>query len=221
KAMVDLCHSQSVPVLIDAAQSVGMLPLTLDQLGADFYAFTGHKWWCGPAGVGGLYIHPDALTEVTPTFIGWRGIRIDAEANPVGWQPDGRRFEIATSDGTLWPALRAAIDYHDRWGTAEQRYFRICQLSSYLWGRLNRLPQIECLLKSPPESGLVSFQIMREGEPVPALHAHLVKVLEAQSIYLRTLLSPSCVRACTHYFTLESELDQLIEAIEAFLLQEI
>ncbi|NEP16519.1 MAG: aminotransferase class V-fold PLP-dependent enzyme, partial [Leptolyngbya sp. SIO4C1] len=46
KAMVYLCHSQSVPVLIDAAQSVGMLPLTLDQLGADFYAFTGHKWWC-------------------------------------------------------------------------------------------------------------------------------------------------------------------------------
>jgi L-cysteine/cystine lyase len=37
-----------IRILVDAAQSVGLLPLQLDELGIDFYAFTGHKWWCGP-----------------------------------------------------------------------------------------------------------------------------------------------------------------------------
>ncbi|MEM9908332.1 MAG: aminotransferase class V-fold PLP-dependent enzyme [Cyanobacteria bacterium P01_D01_bin.44] len=220
KDIVNLCRShapQPVRILVDAAQSVGMLPLNLDELGADFYAFTGHKWCCGPAGVGGLYVRPDALDAISPTFIGWRGIRMDGEANPIGWQPDARRFQIATSDGPLWPSLRAAIAFHNQWGTAQQRYFRICQLSIYLWGRLNRLPQITCLLKTPPESGLISFQITSDGNPSPALHTQLVTHLENQHIYLRTLLLPNCVRACVHYFTLESELDQLVETIEQFL----
>ncbi|MBD2019820.1 aminotransferase class V-fold PLP-dependent enzyme, partial [Leptolyngbya sp. FACHB-36] len=58
--IVAACHSYNrtrpVRVLVDAAQSVGVLPLNLTQLEADFYAFTGHKWWCGPEGVGGLYV---------------------------------------------------------------------------------------------------------------------------------------------------------------------
>ncbi|MEO0455732.1 MAG: aminotransferase class V-fold PLP-dependent enzyme [Cyanobacteria bacterium P01_A01_bin.114] len=224
KDIVNLCcnHApQPVRILVDAAQSVGMLPLNLDELGADFYVFTGHKWWCGPAGVGGLYVRPDALEAISPTFIGWRGIRVDDEANPIGWQPDGRRFQIATSDGPLWPSLRAAIAFHNQWGTAQQRYFRICQLGIYLWSRLNRLPKIACILKTPPESGLVSFQISPDGTPSPTLHTRLVQYLETQHIYLRTLLLPHCVRACVHYFTLESELDRLVEAIEAFLKDEI
>ena len=59
KEIVAVCHgytggSQPIQVLVDAAQSVGSLPLNLPDLGVDFYAFTGHKWLCGPAGVGGL-----------------------------------------------------------------------------------------------------------------------------------------------------------------------
>lgn len=223
QAVSELCRQQPRPVrvLVDAAQSVGMLPLNLSRCGADFYAFTGHKWWCGPAGIGGLYIRPEMLSEVAPTFIGWRGVQIDHDGNPTGWQPDGRRFEIATSDGALWPALRAAIDLHDQWGTAEQRYVRICQLSSYLWERLHRLPQVTCLLPAPPESGLVSFQITPAGQPSPALHRQLVQALESRQIYLRTLLAPNCVRACTHYFTLASEIDRLVEAIAAFCREQI
>ncbi len=43
---------RQIRILVDAAQSVGLLPLKLNRLGIDFYAFTGHKWWCGPEGVG-------------------------------------------------------------------------------------------------------------------------------------------------------------------------
>ncbi len=214
-----LCHSHGARVLVDAAQSVGMLPLNLADTDTDFYAFTGHKWLCGPAGLGGLYVSEAARAELHPTYIGWRGIQVDATGHPTDWQPDGRRFEIATSDGAHCPSLRAAIDFQNSWGNAQQRYFRITQLSSYLWGRLNGLRHITCLLKTPPESGLVSFQIVVNGEPSPSLHGQLVKHLESKHLYLRTLLSPSCVRACTHYFTLETELDQVVDEIEAFLSQ--
>lgn len=214
-----LCHERSQPVrvLSDAAQSVGMLPLKLTETGVDFYAFTGHKWYGGPAGLGGLYISPEAMAELNPTFIGWRGITIDKQGTPTGWQPDARRYEVATSNVALCSGLRVAIATHNDWGTAEERYFRICQLSSYLWGKLRRLRSVQCLLKTPPESGLVSFQISKQGDYVPQLHQKLVIYLESQNFYLRTLLSPSCVRACVHYFTTETEIDALVDAIESFL----
>ena len=214
-----LCHEQSRPVrvLSDAAQSVGMLPLQLAETDVDFYPFTGHKWYCGPAGLGGLYVNPKAMTELAPTFIGWRGVQVNDQGQPTEWEPDARRYEVATSNVALCSGLRVAISHHNDWGTTEERYFRICQLSSYLWGKLNSLRAVQCLLKSPPESGLVSFQIFQGSDYSPELHKKLVTYLESQQFYLRTLLSPSCVRACTHYFTTELEIDRLIDAIEVFL----
>ena len=226
KDIVEVCHrhDDKTRVLVDAAQSVGVLPLdqpgwALPETGVDYYAFTGHKWWCGPAGVGGLYIRPEILAETAPTFIGWRGIEVDDEARPVGWKPDGRRFEVATSDYALWGALRQAMAVQADWGTSIARYERICELSQRLWKGLRSLSRVTCLLtQAPPPSGLVSFQLLADdGQPSPDLHSALVATLESEKIYLRTLASPNCVRACVHYLSLESEVDALIERVQAWL----
>jgi L-cysteine/cystine lyase len=207
--IVQLCHAQPkiVRVLVDAAQSVGVLPLNLTELGADFYAFTGHKWWCGPAGLGGLYISPNAQVSLSPTFIGWRGITVNSSGQPTGWMADGRKFEIATSDYTLYAGLNAAIAHHQHWGTATDRYHRILQLSHSLWQKLSELPHVTCLRNAPPESGLVSFTV--EGKPHPAI----VQALEQQNLLVRTILDPDCIRAGVHYFTSELEIEQLVKAI--------
>lgn len=210
--IVQVCHSYAgdrskIRVLVDAAQSVGVLPLHLAETGVDFYAFTGHKWWCGPAGAGGLYVSPDALDSIRPTFIGWRGITKTAAGKPNGYVADATRFEVATSAYTLYPGLRAAIGVHHQWGTAIERYQRIRELSSYLWHHLTELPHIKCLRQAPPESGLVSFQLETGN------HAQLVQSLERQKFLLRTILDPDCIRACVHYFTQETEIDALIQAI--------
>lgn len=197
--------------LVDAAQSVGVLPLNLAEIGADFYAFTGHKWWCGPEGLGGLYIRPEARERLRPTFIGWRGITTDATGTPTGWKPDGRQFEIATSAYPLSAGLSAAIALHHQWGTIEQRYDRICHLSGILWSKLTEIPQVTCLRNSPPESGLVSFTVTDRS------HSQLVSFLETQTIVVRTILNPNCVRACVHYFTTEEEIDKLVAAVIDFL----
>ena len=72
--------------MVDAAQSVGSLDLNLPELEIDYYAFTGHKWLCGPAGVGGLYISQEAFQELNPTFIGWRGVEMDDRGKPIAWK---------------------------------------------------------------------------------------------------------------------------------------
>lgn len=198
-----------VQVLVDAAQSVGSLPLQLEATKVDYYAFTGHKWLCGPAGVGGLYIHPDRFEQLHPTFIGWRGIDYDAQGQPLGWKPDGQRFEVATSAYPQYEGLRTAIAIHQQWASAQERYQLILQRSEYLWRSLTQIAGIQCLKTTAPEAGLVSFQVTSGIS-----HNTLVAQLEKQGFLLRKIADPDCVRACVHYFTLEQEIDQLIAAIK-------
>jgi len=209
KEIVAAVRSQNpeTQILVDAAQSVGSLPLNLTDDGVDFYAFTGHKWWCGPEGLGGLYVRPEALESLNPTYIGWRGILTTTTAQPKGWKPDSRRYEVATSAYPLLAGLRSAIAFHQSWGTAQQRYDRICQLSAILWEKLGDIPQVHRLRATPPESGLISFQL-ESGK-----HQQLVGALESQNLMVRTILHPNCVRACVHYFTEIGEIERLVEAI--------
>ncbi|NET73279.1 MAG: aminotransferase class V-fold PLP-dependent enzyme [Sphaerospermopsis sp. SIO1G2] len=209
--IAELCRSNDSLLLVDAAQSVGVLPLNLTEMGVDFYAFTGHKWLCGPAGVGGLYVRPEIRDLLNPTFIGLSGLIVNAQGQPVNWQPDGRRYEVSTLSTPLYMGLKTAIATHEQWGTAATRYQQICEKSAYLWQRLTELPDIQCLKNSPPESGLVSFQLTN-NQP----HAKLVKFLESQQILTRTLAHPNCIRVSVHYLTLESEIDQLIATIQKF-----
>lgn len=223
RAMARACHDYAaaevpIQILVDAAQSVGVLPLNLSDLEIDYYAFTGHKWWCGPAGVGGLYVNParitgDDQTKLHPTFIGWRGI----VHSPQGcqWQSDSKRFEVATSALPLFIGLRRAVELHQTWGTATERYQQLLSQSLALWEDLMRFPQVQCLRTlAPPESGLISFQLV--DQPTPQAHQQLVETLENQGILLRTLNQPSCVRASVHYLTTACDRERLIQALQAF-----
>ena len=212
KEIVALCHNysqskQPIRVLVDAAQSVGCLALDLPDSQVDYYAFTGHKWLCGPAGVGGLYVSKSAFEHLHPTFIGWRSIELDGEGKPKDWIPNGEKFEVATSAYPEYQGLKAAIAIHQQWGTSSQRYQRIRQLSQYLWFALTQLEGVSCLKKSPPEAGLVSFQVPGKN------HLSLVNHLEQQGFFLRTIANPNCIRACVHYMSLTQEIDSLIAAI--------
>jgi L-cysteine/cystine lyase len=207
QAMVAACHAHQVRVLVDAAQSVGVLPLNLTELGVDFYAFTGHKWWCGPEGVGGLYISPEAQAAVHPTYIGWRGIQYLPSGQPGGWKTGGDRYEVATSAYPLYAGLIEAMDVQSSFANREARYERILALSQQLWQQLSAIETLDCLRQTPPESGLVSFQL------ASGKHSELVAALEQQSTQVRLIADPNCVRACVHYLTLESEVEALVETI--------
>lgn len=211
KEIVSTCHNNSAEkqtqVLVDGAQSAGCLPVDLIDSEVDYYGCTGHKWLCGPGGVGFLYVRSDLLSSFPATFIGWRGLNYSQPDMPL--HEDARRYEVATSAYPLFSSLTEAIAIHQKWGTIEQRYQRICQLSEYLWIKLDQLPRIECVKNSPPQSGLVSFY------PRTGIDAQkMVQNLENKGFYLRTLVYPYCIRACVHYLTTETEIDDLIQIID-------
>jgi L-cysteine/cystine lyase len=185
---------------------VGMIPLNLIELGVDFYAFTGHKWCCGPEGVGGLYVSNDARSILKPTFIGWRSLDFEAAAGG-GFLADGRQYEVATSAYPLYAGLAEALATQDRCAGMEERYRQVTELSAYLWNGLNKLSGVKCWLPEAPQTGLVSFQLAAGG------HDRVVQKLEIQGIFLRTLFFPDCIRACVHYLTTYEEIDTLLAAL--------
>jgi L-cysteine/cystine lyase len=199
-------YNPEIRVLVDAAQSVGMMPLNLIELGVDFYAFTGHKWCCGPEGVGGLYVSDDARSILNPTFIGWRSLDFEAGGD---FLPDGRQYEVATSAYPLYAGLAEALATQDRCGGMVERYQQVIELSAYLWKGLNKLPGVKCWLPETPQTGLVSFQLASGG------HDRIVQKLETQGIFLRTLFFPDCIRACVHYLTTYEEIDILLAALSS------
>ena len=208
-------HPQSPYLLVDAAQSFGQIPVQQAAAAADIYAFTGHKWACGPEGLGGVALSERVLEQGQPTVIGWRSLRDESKADLSSSDPfhhDSRRFEVATSCVPLMAGLRCSLDLLEQEGSSEARLGRILQLSRDLWGTLEQLPGVSPLLEVPPASGLVSFQLSRG----PAC-GEVVKQLGSQGLWIRDLADPACLRACTHVTTGGKEIETLVEAIGTFL----
>ena len=206
-------HPQQPFLLVDAAQSFGQIPVEEAAAAADIYAFTGHKWACGPEGLGGVALSERVVAEAAPTVIGWRSLRDESKADLNGsdlFHHDSRRFEVATSCVPLMAGLRCSLQLLEQQGSAEQRWDSIQTLSSSLWQSLEGLDRVTPLLETAPASGLVSFQI--NGDVSPAEH---VKQLGAQGLWIRDLADPSSLRACTHISTTSSEIDALVAAISA------
>ncbi|WP_233129995.1 aminotransferase class V-fold PLP-dependent enzyme [Synechococcus sp. 1G10] len=213
-------HPRRPWLLVDAAQSMGSLPLAeggAEAFGAgaasvaDIYAFTGHKWCCGPEGLGGVALSERLLHESQPTMGGWRSL---ANENMAGssdassaWHHDARRFEVATSCAPLLAGLRQSLELLEAVAPAPQRLELIQARSHQLWQGLGQLPGVHPLLDVPPPAGLVSF-VVEGADP-----GELVHQLGQRAIWLRTLDDPHCLRACTHITTTEEEVELLLDAL--------
>lgn len=207
-------HPQSPFLLVDAAQSFGQIPVQQAAAAADIYAFTGHKWACGPEGLGGVALSERVLAQGQPTVIGWRSLQDESKADHSSSDPfhhDSRRFEVATSCVPLMAGLRRSLDLLDQEGTGDERWARIKSRSEALWQALNNLDGLTPLLQVPPASGLVSFQLRHDAAP-----AEVVKQLGQQGLWIRDLADPSCLRACTHVTTTEAEAEALTTAIARY-----
>ena len=200
-------HPRQPWLLVDAAQSMGSLELGSVPNAADIYAFTGHKWCCGPEGLGGVALSERVLEQSQPTVIGWRSLR-NENSSGSQWHHDGRRFEVATSCIPLGAGLRRSLDLLEQLGNAQKRETLICERSARLWNGLQQIPAVQTVVQeAPPASGLVSFTI----EHIAAQEA--VSALADQHFQLRSLEDPLCLRACTHVFSTDAEIDQLLQAI--------
>jgi kynureninase len=111
QAIVGRAHEAGALVVLDAYQSVGSVPLDVTGLGVDFAVGGSVKWLCGGPGAGWLYVRPDLIERLEPTFTGWQ-----AHARPFAFEPEqeyaagAARFLTGTPNV---PALYAASAGYD------------------------------------------------------------------------------------------------------------
>lgn len=191
--------------LVDGAQSVGNITVDIPATGTDMYAFTGHKWLLGPEGMGALYVRPDA--PVRSPNVGYASLAGGFDyAGDYSQHPGARRFESSTVSPALAGGFaRAAEDATER-GSAGPEGIRA--RADLLMGLLDEIRGVEIVSPRPTHSGLVSFTVAG----VDAKEAS--ERLLAEHLVVRFLPEPHYyVRASTHLFNTERELEALAEAV--------
>jgi len=213
REMVDLAHSVGALFICDAAQSGGMVPSHVYELGVDAYACSGQKWLCGPDGTGALFIRRDRWADIHQTMIGYWGIQSgmsDFEGNFVP-ADSGRRYEVAT----LYPGSLRALTTSLRWIDEEigwQRvYARIAALGRYCHQTLSALDGVRVITPADSMAGLVHFAV--DGITPHDLTAKLVE----RDILIRDTHYPEVNRVSTGFYNTEDDVNRLAEAIRQIL----
>jgi L-cysteine/cystine lyase len=202
-----LARERGVLTLVDGAQSVGNVPVAVRELGADLYAFTGHKWLLGPEGMGAFYVRDGV--EVRSTNLGYLSLSdpatFDYEGGGDLWS-GARRFEGSTVNPALAAGFAAAAGHAVRRGPGQ--YEEIRQKAEHFARRLDELTDIEVHSPRPAACGLVSFTVEGLGS------AEATRRLFEQGFILRYVPKPQlCVRASVHLFNTVEELDALADAV--------
>lgn len=150
-----LCRKHRAILLVDAAQSAGVMPVNVQQLGIDMLAFPGHKGLLGPQGTGGLYIAPEL--EIEPLLHGGTGSQSEALEQPKV-RPD--RYEAGTPNTVGIAGLNAGVKYVLDL-TPAFIYQHEWELTQLMMEGLSSVKGIRMLGSEigQPRTGLVSFTV--------------------------------------------------------------
>ena len=116
-------RATGVPVLLDGAQGIGALPVSVGELGCDFYAASGQKWLCGADGTGCLYVNRERLDDIEPRWYGYSTVVDSAEPLTSPLQPDARRLDLgllASSSGA-WSLAALELFEEAGWDWVHER----------------------------------------------------------------------------------------------------
>jgi cysteine desulfurase / selenocysteine lyase len=210
KQIVEMAHARGIPVLVDGSQGAVHLPVDVQDLGVDFYIFTGHKLY-GPTGIGVLYGKYDLLAEMQPYQGG--GEMIDTVTlDAVTYNAPPHRFEAGTPPIVQAAGLGAAIDYVEGVGRAAAAAHEQ-GLVGYARERLKRINALRLIGDAPGKGGIFSFEI--EGAHAHDRYGIAVRAGThcAQPLLKRFGVSSTC-RASFGLYTGKDDIDALVEGIE-------
>lgn len=211
-----LAHDRGVPVLIDGAQAAPHLPIDVDHIGCDFYAFSGHKVF-GPTGIGALYVRHERYAEMRPYQGGGDMIKSVSFSGSV-WNDPPHQFEAGTPNMAGAIGLAAALDYLDglgRWRVASYEQ----ELFQYASDRLAELPFVRRIGHAKEQTGAISFMV--EGvhpHDVGTVLDHLGIAIRAGHHCAQPLMErfgvPATARASFAFYNKVAEIDRLIGGLE-------
>jgi L-cysteine/cystine lyase len=212
--IVRMAHDAGVPVCVDGAQSVGAIDVNVADFGADFYAFPGQKWLCGPEGTGGLVVQRSAIEQLEATFMGFLGVDHERyRANDVdGHFPaaGATRYEVGSLYRPGLAGFAAAVDWHLEWTEKGALRARIGALTDYCHRAAAQLTDTVVLTPASNMAGLVSFRV--KGVDAPAC----VTALREAGVTIRYIPDNGCLRVSCGFFNTEAEIDQTLDLIDAF-----
>jgi cysteine desulfurase/selenocysteine lyase len=215
--LADIAHDHGAYLFVDGAQSVPNRPVDVEDIDADFLAFSGHKM-CGPTGIGVLYGKHHLLDEMQPYLYGGMMIRKVTYEDST-WEELPLKFEAGTPVISQGIALAAACDYLDDIGMDRiQRHEEM--LAEYAYDELSAYDDIT--IYGPPgdeRSGVVSFNL-------DSVHAHdLSSILNDSAVAIRAgdhctqplhdkLGTAASARASFYLYNTREEVDKLVEAVD-------
>ena len=220
-AIGKIARAAGILYLVDACQSVGQMPIDVEEIGCDMLSATGRKYLRGPRGTGFLYVRREILEHLEPPFLDLHAATWVAR-NRYKIRPDARRFENWETNYAGKIGLATAIDYAMQWGL-DNIWSRLKTLSSQLRTQLSALPGVTVQDRGITQCGIVTFTIKgldpEEIKKQLAAHHTNVSVPIRSWTYLdmeaRGLAS--VVRASVHYYNTEVEISQFIGYIEKVL----
>jgi len=177
REMVEIAHRKGVPVLVDGAQAVPHIPVDVQALNCDFYAFSGHKVY-GPTGIGVLY-GKRALLEAMPPYQGGGDMISSVTFEKTTYNHLPFKFEAGTPDIAGAIGLGAALEYIGGLGM-ELVAAHEHDLLAYATEVVGTLPGVRLIGTARKRAGVLSF--VMEG-----VHPHdLGTILDREGIAIRT-----------------------------------
>lgn len=215
KEMIDIAHSHQVPVLIDGAQAVPHLKVDVQELDADFYAFSGHKIY-GPTGIGVLYGKEKWLDALPPYQGGGEMIQtVSFEKTVFNELPF--KFEAGTPDYIGTNALTEALRYVEQLGIENIAAYEH-ELTLYAMQQLRTIDGIRIMGEAEHKGGVLSFLV---GD---IHHFDMGTLLDRLGIAVRTghhcaqplmhrLGVEGTVRASLGLYNTKEEIDKLVAGV--------
>ncbi|MGN6585176.1 MAG: cysteine desulfurase [Rhizobiaceae bacterium] len=216
KEIVRIAHERGIPVLVDGSQGAVHLPVDVQDLGCDFYVFTGHKVY-GPSGIGVLYGRKEMLEAMRP-FQGGGEMIFDVTQDVVTYNDPPHRFEAGTPPIVQAIGLGVALDYMRGIGR-EAIAAHEAGLRDYAHERLSAINSLRIFGNAPGKGAIVSFELQ-------GIHAHDVSMVIdrsgvavragthcAQPLLQRFGVTSTC-RASFGLYNTRAEVDALAEALE-------
>ncbi|ADE13871.1 cysteine desulfurase, SufS subfamily [Nitrosococcus halophilus Nc 4] len=216
REIIKLAHAQGVPVLLDGAQAVPHMPVDVQELDCDFYAFSAHKM-VGPTGIGVLYGKGQWL-EAMPPYQGGGDMILSVSFDKTLYNDPPYKFEAGTPHIAGAIGLGAAVDYLEALGMENVALYEQ-ELSAYATEVLAQIPGLRFIGTAQEKVGVLSFTL--EG-----VHPHDVgTILDHEGIAIRTghhcaqpvmdrFGVPATARASFALYNTKAEVDALAAGIK-------
>ncbi len=218
KAVGKIANAVGIPYILDSCQSVGHMPVDVEEIGCDVLCITGRKYLRGPRGTGLLYVRNSLLNKLEPPILDQHAAEL---ISPTEYliRPDSKRFENWEQNCAGKFALGLAIDYALSWGLDEIQQ-RIYPLADSLRTKLSQIDGVHSTDEGIEKCGIITFTA-DQLEPVAIKQALSEKRINVSTskgsgslVSFQERGLKEVVRASVHYFNTDEEIDYFVDTLK-------